>query len=292
MPSTTPALPDVFRGSTAVAAGLLTRSQLRNRRVVQPVLYDVYRRADVEPDHALRCRAAGLAVPAGTVLTGRSLAHVWGVDLARPDDDVTMAVLGRAAPEMSGVSVRVVRRGPLAHGRWRGIATAGPYRMAFDLAARLPLEDAVAVLDAVARERLIDVAGFQRWLLGRHDDDVVAVREAAALADARAESRPESVCRVRLLRAGHEVVPQHVVRDENGFVARVDLALLVLRIAIEYDGAWHGDGAQVVRDRQRLNRLREAGWIVVHVTAAMLRGTGALEAAVARAVSQRLAGAR
>jgi hypothetical protein len=33
------------------------------------------------------------------------------------------------------------------------------------------------------------------------------------------------------------------------------------------DGLWHGEPGQFSRDRERLNRLREAGWRVVFVTA-------------------------
>lgn len=285
-------LPEIFRGSVAVREGRLRRGQLRNRDLVAPVLHDVYRRADVEPTHQLACRGAGLVVPSGTVLTGRSLATVWGADLAGPEDEVTMVTLARKAPELRGVSVRVASRGPLAHGAWHGMPIATPHRMAFDLAARLSLEDAVAVLDAVARRGLIELAAFSRWLADRHDHDVVVVRRAVTWADRRAESPPESRCRVRLRLAGYDVVPQHEVHDGRGFVARVDLALPALRIAIEYDGAWHGDGRQVARDRERLNRLREAGWLVVHVTAATLRSPGALVAAVSVAVAQRTAMAR
>ena len=280
-------LPDVFRGSVAVCEGWVTRGQLRNRDLVVPVLHDAYRRAEVPLSHALKCRAAGLVVPGGTVLTGRSLATVRGAGLAATDDDVTMVTLARRAPALRGVDVRSASKGQLDHGEWHGIPVATPHRMAFDLAARLPLEDAVAVLDVIARQGLVDLSTFGLWLADRHDDDVVAVREAVTWADRRSESPPESRCRVRLRRAGYDVVPQHEVHDARGFLARVDLALTLLRIAIEYDGAWHGGGRQVVRDRERLNRLREAGWLVVHVTAGTLRSPGALVAAVDAAVAQR-----
>ena len=102
-------------------------------------------------------------------------------------------------------------------------------------------------------------------------------RQAVGLADPRAESQPESALRVVLALAGIATVPQHTVRDADGrFVARVDLALPDLRIAIEYDGAWHGDPSQLARDRQRLNRLTAAGWTVLFVTAAEMRDHAAL----------------
>jgi very-short-patch-repair endonuclease len=58
----------------------------------------------------------------------------------------------------------------------------------------------------------------------------------------------------------------------NGrFVARVDLAWPECRVAIEYDGQWHGQPGQLHADRHRLNRLVTAGWLVLHVTSLRLR---------------------
>ncbi len=80
-------------------------------------------------------------------------------------------------------------------------------------------------------------------------------------------------------------VPQHTVRDdEGGFVARVDLAFPEHRLAVEYDGAWHGQAGQLARDRRRPNRLTATGWRVLFVTAADLRDPDALVARVAAAL--------
>ena len=66
-------------------------------------------------------------------------------------------------------------------------------------------------------------------------------------------------------------VAQHRVLDRHGrFVARVDFAWPELKVAVEYDGSWHAESGQFGRDRRRLNRLREAGWTIVFVTAADL----------------------
>lgn len=231
-------------------------------------------------------------LPATARVTGRSLATLRGVPLLRGGDEVEVVVpqaQRRAGPR--GVLVRGVSRGPLGSATWRGVPVVAPERMAFDLVARHPLEVGVGHLDAVARARLIDVDAFQRWLLDQHDDGVVLARQAAALADPRAGSIPESAVRVRLVHAGYEVTPQFEVRAAGRFVARVDLALVELRIAIEYEGRWHGllEG-QLSRDRLRLDALREAGWLVVHVTAELVRQPGAVEDAVRRAVAQRAAG--
>ena len=93
-------------------------------------------------------------------------------------------------------------------------------------------------------------------------------REVADLADGLAESPQETRLRL-LLRRGGLPAPeaQYRVFDAEGFVARVDLAYPDLRLAVEYDGAWHGAPGELARDRRRLNRLTAAGWRVVFVTA-------------------------
>ncbi|WP_460435207.1 endonuclease domain-containing protein [Angustibacter speluncae] len=118
----------------------------------------------------------------------------------------------------------------------------------------------------------------------RRDHDVVAVRRAFGLVDPRAESLPESAVRVHLVLAGFDPTPQYVIRVRGRVVARVDLALVEHRVAVEYDGAWHALREQLERDRARLNHLREAGWVVVHVTADLLRRPADVVAAVRRAV--------
>lgn len=250
------------------------------------MLHDVYRPVSVPVTHLLKCRAAALVVGSGARLTGPSLATVLGVPLARAEDPVTMVVHGAPAPTLRGVTARVVARGPLGGRRWSGLPVTSAERMAFDLAAGASLETAVARLDAVARAALVDLSRWRAWLVDRHDDHVVAVRHAAGLVDARAASWPESIVRVRLLAAGLDVVPQVVVTDARGFAGRVDLAIERLRLAIEHDGRWHRDVDQFSADRARLNRLREAGWTVVHVTAETLRLPGELGATVLREVAR------
>jgi very-short-patch-repair endonuclease len=57
------------------------------------------------------------------------------------------------------------------------------------------------------------------------------------------------------------------------------------KIALEYDGVWHGEAQQVGKDRRRLNRLTEAGWTVIFVTAADLRDPVALIARIGAGLS-------
>lgn len=280
-------LPDVFVGSVALAAGHVSARQLRGPHV-RRVLQGVYRPAWVPLTHKLKCQAARLVLPDQAVVTGLSAASVLGLRLAAPDDDVCAAVQeGPVVPRRSGIRLRRVADGRPFGQVVDGVRLAHARRLAFDAAARLPLHDATAALDAIARHGLVEIAEFQRWLTDCHDNDVRHVRLAAQLSDPRAESPPESVTRVHLVQAGFDVVPQHRVVLGSQVIARVDLALPDLKIAIEYDGRWHE--GQRAFDNDRLAALRAAGWTVIIVTAELLRDYRRLVAAVAAAVAERRA---
>jgi very-short-patch-repair endonuclease len=122
----------------------------------------------------------------------------------------------------------------------------------------------------------------------RSDRGIVAARRAVELADPRAESRPESRLRVYLVLDDLQPVPQYVVCDWQGVVvARVDLGFPKQRLAVEYDGEWHGEWRQISADRERLNRLQAAGWDVLFVTARQLRDPAAVVASVRAALAAR-----
>jgi very-short-patch-repair endonuclease len=280
-------LPDVFVGSHAVSAGLLTTRQLRGP-FVKRVIQGVYRPAWVPLTHQLKCRAACLVLPDRAVVTGASAATVLGVRLAEPNDDVSVALPeGLTVPRRAGVRLRRVRDLQPVGRVLDGVRLAHPRRMAFDATVGLPLHEATAAIDAIVRERLTDLDDLRQWLATCHDNHVRAARRAVELADARAESLPESMTRVHLVEAGFAVVPQHRVVVAGRVVARVDLAIPELKIAIEYDGRWHEADAQRALDNDRLATLRAAGWTVIVVTAELLRDPRRMVAAVAAAVAER-----
>lgn len=131
----------------------------------------------------------------------------------------------------------------------------------------------MAVVDRLAHQRLVALPQLRadsRAGIGKRGwKRMVRVAE---LADAGAESIPESRLRVRVVLAGApKPVTQFVVERDGMFVARLDLAWPHLKVAVEYDGMWHDDPEQFHRDRRRLNRLLGADWIVLHVTAKRLR---------------------
>lgn len=280
----------VFRGSTAVRRGLLTAKQLRSSAWVR-LRQDVYADAALEVTHRLLVSAVGLALPAGAGFTGLSAAVLWGVpDVAGPGDPVEVVLPGGARWH-PGAGVRVHRAAGAVRleevGRWR---CTGRGDTAVGLVRRGSEEDAVVLLDrllAAGMVRLDDVRDAVADLpRGR---GTAQARRVAALAAEFAESPQETRLRLVVVRAGLPApVPQFRVFDDEGFVARVDLAYPELRIAIEYDGHWHAERRAFLDDRRRLNRLVAAGWVVLHVTSDDLRRPERLLARIRALRAQRL----
>lgn len=213
-----------FRGSEAVAVGVLTRPQLRGP-TVRRLFQDVYVPSGFTDTHELRCEAAALALHPESVITGRSAATLRGVPLARAKDPIELVV-----PEAVRVFRRTgldIRRTELRDGEsqpWAGIGLATPLRMSLDLLLDRTLPDAVADLDAVLRAGLVDRAQLSSMLAQRRDRGIVRARQAEELADPRAESPPESRVRVWLVLDGLRPVPQYWIEDSRGRLARADLA--------------------------------------------------------------------
>jgi hypothetical protein len=280
----------VFRGSTVVESGLLTRKQLRSaswRRLRQ----DVYADAALPVTHRVQITAVGLALPAGAGFTGLSAALLWGVpDIATVDDPVEVVVPGGARWHPgTGVVVRRTASAPrLARlGRWLCTTRIDT---AVGLIRHGDPDEAVVLLDrllAGGLTTLLDVRDAVADLpRGRGS---AQARRVAGLADGHAASPQETRLRLLLIRSGLPApVTQFRVFDEEGLVARVDLAYPDLRIAIEYDGLWHAERRAFLDDRRRLNRLTAAGWVVVHVTVDDLRDPRRLLARLRNLRAERL----
>ena len=99
------------------------------------------------------------------------------------------------------------------------------------------------------------------------------MRRAAALVRDRVDSPPESRLRLCLVLAGlPEPVCNLDLGDETFFIATPDLAYLVHRLLLEYEGDHHRtDRAQWQKDIKRERQLRKAGYEVLRVTAETLR---------------------
>ena len=149
---------------------------------------------------------------------------------------------------------------------------AAPVDTTIDCVAALPDDEAVAFLDGALRTWDIG-RDLHQWAHQSRKHGCRRMRDLLPRTDARAESRPESILRYRLNSAGyHGWVPQFPVTAGNvGHF--IDLADPYHRIALEFHGAGHWDDPrQRQADAERANRLRQADWYPIEVTASDLWG--------------------
>jgi hypothetical protein len=160
-------------------------------------------------------------------------------------------------------------------------------RTALDLIRRGDEDEAVVLLDRLvhARAAFLDDVRAAALELPRCRGSAQA-RRVALLADGLAASPQETRVRLIIGRSGLPTpVAQFEVRHNSRIVARVDFGYPEQKLAIEYDGAWHGERTQLSRDRARMNALLAAGWRVVFVTAADLYRPLELVARIAAALA-------
>jgi len=254
-----------FLGSAAIAAGALTRAQLRSARFTQ-VFRDVYVDASAVPDLTLRSRAAHLLLPEDGALCGYSAARLHGADCAPESAPAELIAPRGTVAKRRGPIVRQAALAPAEIELVQGCRVTTPFRTAWDLGRRLRLTEAVVAIDGLCR-----IGGFEpRALLGgppgargcRH------LAKAVLLANPLAESAMETRFRLLLHFAGlPEPVLQHPVVDEHGMcVARFDFAYPHARLGIEYDGADHFDDERSRRDRARDLQVGDLGWLTLRFT--------------------------
>ncbi|WP_037065350.1 endonuclease domain-containing protein [Pseudonocardia acaciae] len=276
-----------FRGTPAVATGLVSRQELRGRRY-RRLFPDVYASAALVADLVLRSRAAYLWSGGRGILGGYAAAAVLGADCA-PADVPVEVILGRS--HRRAPAGLVVRQDELAGDEWRttgGIDVTTPLRTAYDLARRDPLTEAVVALDALSGRfgfAPVEVLTLAERYPGARG--TLRLPEVVSLAEPAAASAMESRLRLVLVLAGlPRPVAQHQVRDaDHRLVATVDLAYPDELIAIEYEGEDHFTDERGRRDVYRYTCLVDAGWRVYrHVARDVYHNPARIVADISRAL--------
>ncbi|MFG1795171.1 DUF559 domain-containing protein [Nocardia sp. NPDC049149] len=266
------ALDEPFPGSWAMAAGLVSRWELRRNFV--RVFPDVYLRKGCTLDAGGRARAAAHWAKGDGVLVGYSAAALHGTRWLDPD---APAHIARTGHRRSPCGIRVVRAAiePAECCEVDGFRVTTPARTAFDLGRQLPRDEAVAVIDALCAATGLTPSEIETVARAHPGERGMArLSTIIDLVDGGAESPPESHTRLLLIDAGlPRPTTQLVVRDACGaFVARVDMGWEPWRVAVEYDGAQHWtDPTQRTKDIDRIAVLESLGWRVIRVNATLLR---------------------
>ncbi|NUR70601.1 MAG: DUF559 domain-containing protein [Hamadaea sp.] len=264
-----------FRARDWLAAGLLTRDELRGSRW-RRLFRGVYVDSGVRVDHELWCSAAALLPPPGGAIGLLSAAALWNVPLLRSSEDPVTVVVPLSA-KLRTQDHLVVHRMVLEPGdveSRRGVPVTSALRTAFDLARLLPRVDAVIALDALFQRRRVSPDQVLAYTEAHSGwPSVRSGRVALSLSDGRAESVMETRLRLLLVDGGlpepdlqvriTRTLPDGRVR----VLARVDLAYEEWKLALEYDGDHHRERETHRKDMTRQNELYVEGWTVLRFNA-------------------------
>ncbi|WP_428340077.1 DUF559 domain-containing protein [Mycobacterium sp.] len=260
-----------FVGTDALRAGTLTDHELR--RSCTRVYRNVYLRRGVELSAESRAVAAWLWSGKEAVVAGNSAAALLGakwVEARAPAELITSRkrppplIITRNETLLAGETVTV-----------NGIPVTSPTRTAFDLGRRAGLQTAVVHIDALARATGVTVADVEALIdVHRGARGLEQLRRVLPLVDAGAESPPETRTRLLVIAAGlprpHTQI--EVLNDWGKVLARIDMGWPEVKVGIEYDGAQHWTDARIrTNDIDRTAELQRLGWILVRVSADLLR---------------------
>jgi hypothetical protein len=227
-----------------------------------------------------RCRDFAPLLRPGQAFSHATAAGLWGLPLpgGSSDEPLHVAVSTGRGPRRPGILAHRIDEVTVA--RTKGLPVVAPVDTWVQCASLLPLDDLVAVADALlghwskapeARlrpftelETAAAAAGGARG--------VVHLREALELSRPNVRSPKETALRLVVVRAGiREPELNADVDDAGTWLGMSDLVWRRERVVAEYEGEQHRlDRHQFEKDIRRRERYAEAGWRIVRVTRADL----------------------
>ena len=201
----------------------------------------------------------------------------WRIHIARPADSWKPRRRNVVGHQLSFKPGEVVM--------FDGVRLTSPERTWLDLASLLSVDELVAAGDSIVvehgeefpvpRQPLATITDL-KGIVGRHPGmrGVRKARLALDLIRVGADSAPETMMRLALVRAGLPEPSLNVVlRNRIGHpVVWPEAAYPERRIALQYDGAHHGDSEQYRRDIKRQGLTESLGWRELRVQGSDLEG--------------------
>ncbi len=261
-----------FLGTEALASGVVTRRTLRSR--YEPVYRNVYKPKGEVLTPVSKAIAAWLWSGRQGTTAGFSAAGLYGTQWIDPR--LPAELYRRNGKPVDGI---IIHRDELADGETRlvrGIPATSPTRTAFDLGRRDSRMRALIAVDALANATGLQSSDVYP-LVERHRGvrGLVQLREVLDLMDSGAESPQETRTRLLLIDAGLPR-PQTQIVVYGNFAgrryAKVDMGYEDFKVGVEYDGEHHWTNPeQYAYDIDRHAELLARGWVIIRVSAEMLR---------------------
>lgn len=258
----------LFSSQQAVAAGHshadITRQVRRGRwvRVRRGVLMAVGHEMSDSDAVLLALLEAGPSA----VLMRRSAARLFDWDLLTDPARAELALPDRPRRSRSLVFRTVLSPDDVVVVGLLRVTT--PERTVLDLAALLPLREALVAVDGALRAGVSADAVEAAWRAWPPCRRRTQARRVLDLASPLSGGVPETEMRLLLTQSQLPMpVCQFEVRVGGELIGRVDFAWVEQRLVLEVDGfAHHSDRSAFQRDRTRQNALIRAGWRVLRFT--------------------------
>lgn len=251
-----------FIGTEAIAAGELTRGQLRwNYTAIHP---NVYVPKDVRRHLDTYASAAWLWTGRTGIIAGQAAAGLYGVDGIDPETPIE--VIGKNRRERRGVIIRNERIDPTEVTTVMNLPVTSPARTALDLARRLPRNRAVAHLDALARitgVTIDEVSALADKYAGARG--VRQARETVELMDGGAQSARETQVRLLLLDAGIPKPETAIVLADDDWETFVPIGWPRAKVAVVLDHDPDTSEYGLVVNAGHDECLQRLGWFRVRV---------------------------
>lgn len=275
-------------GSEALAAGTVTRHDLRRRYVL--LHRNVYAPTSMALTPHDRAYAAWLWSGRRATLAGLSAAAMHGSRWL-PSDRPAELNRVRCGSD-PGITIH---RDSLLDDEVclvQSIDCTTVARTVFDIGRRIPGDEAVIRVDALlnaTRASLGDVAVVASRHAGARG--IRRLRQVMALVDGGAESPQETRLRLMIVRGGlprpRTQVP--ITDDAGRVIRRIDLGWPEYGVGVEYDGEHHWtDPRTHAEDINRLEFLAAHGWTIVRVSARHMGDPAAVVARVRGALDSRM----
>ena len=266
----------LFTRAQAHSFGLTNRWLSRRTRsgLLVPEYFDVFRFSATPQSFHQRLMAVCLRAPGRVWVSHRGAGGFWDLDdVPRNVVEVTSLVDMRVDPR------KVILHRTTCMPKWdvtsvSGLPITTVHRTLIDLSSVVDRDSVEVALECALRRRITSIDRLRRRLEAIGTNGRRGTGVLRAILEIREPGAPPTgsaleVRFIQLLRRRKLPLPirQRVVRDDRGFVARVDFEYVEQGLVIEVDSRKHHLGAaEWERDLRRRNRLTSAGKRVLHVT--------------------------
>jgi hypothetical protein len=244
-----------FIGSEALAAGALSRGALRwNHSRLHP---DVYLANGARRDVHINTMAAWLYMRRRGIVAGHAAAALHGVEWI--GDDVPVELIAKHGRPRLGLVIYEERISDDEIQRIGDLDVTTPARTALDLARRLPRDEALETLDALAARTGV-TAGDVAPLVDRYRGARgIASCGVLSLMDGGASSPQQTRLRLMMLDAGLPRPRTSIFLADGSRGAVLSMGWCDERVALEHDDDLSGLSPSQRIDRDDL--IQSLGWV-------------------------------